>query len=82
MNVLCFSFKSKNKGLSSKSKKNYSMGKRKGTIGQTMIYKNKLQRKLKTEKQELKIRGELGCIRRAKLIRKERYCKCIIIISV
>jgi hypothetical protein len=53
MNVLCFSFKSKNKGLSSKS-----MGKRKGTIGQTMIYKNKLhklQRKLKTEKQELKI---------------------------
>jgi len=57
MNVLCFSFKSKNKGLSSKSKKDYSMGKRKGTIGQTMIYKNKLhklQRKLKTEKQELK----------------------------
>ena len=56
MNVLCFSFKSKNKGLSSKSK-DYSMGKRKGTIGQTMIYKNKLhklQRKLKTEKQELK----------------------------
>ena len=66
MNVLYFSFKSKNKGLSSKSKKNYSMGKRKGTIGQTMIYKNKLQRKLKTEKQELKIRGELGCIGRAK----------------
>jgi hypothetical protein len=56
---------SKNKGLSSKSKKAYSMGKRKGTIGQTMIYKNKLhklRRKLKTEKQELKIGGELGCI--------------------
>jgi hypothetical protein len=50
MNVLCFSFKSKNKGVSSKSKKDNSMGKRKGTIGQTMIYKNKLQRKLKTEK--------------------------------
>jgi hypothetical protein len=34
------------------------MGKRKVTIGQTMIYKNKLhklQRKLKTEKQEQKI---------------------------
>jgi hypothetical protein len=31
------------------------MGKRKGTIGQTMIYKNKLQTKLKTEKQELNI---------------------------
>jgi hypothetical protein len=44
MNVLCFSLKSKNKGLSSKSKKDYSMGKRKGTIGQTTIYKNKLQR--------------------------------------
>ena len=42
------------------------MGKRKGTIGQTMIYKNKLQKKLKTEKQELKIGGELRCIRRAK----------------
>jgi hypothetical protein len=41
MNVLCFSFKSKNKGLSSKSK-DYSMGKRKATTGQTMIYKNKL----------------------------------------
>jgi hypothetical protein len=54
MNVLCFSFKSKNKGLSSKSKKDYSMGKRKATIGQTMIYKNKLQRKLKTKKQEQK----------------------------
>ena len=40
MNVLCFSFKSKNKGLSSKSKNDYSMGKRKGTIGQTMIYQN------------------------------------------
>ena len=69
MNVLCFSFKSKNNGLSSKSKKNYSMGKGKGTIGQTMIYKNKLhklQRKLKTEKQELNIGGELRCIRRAK----------------
>ena len=69
MNVLSFSFKSKNKGLSSKSKKNYSMGKRKGTIGQTMIYKNKLhklQKKLKTEKQELKIGGELGCIGMAK----------------
>jgi hypothetical protein len=68
MNVLCFSFKSKNKGLSSKSK-DYSMGKRKATTGQTMIYKNKttqLQRKLKTEKQELKIGGELGCIGRAK----------------
>jgi hypothetical protein len=61
-----FSLKSKNKGLSSKSKKNYSMGKRKATIGQTMIYKNKLQRKLKTEKQELKIGGELRCIGRAK----------------
>jgi hypothetical protein len=38
--------------------KDYSMGKGKGTIGQTMIYKNKLhklQRKLKPEKQELKI---------------------------
>ena len=57
MNVLCFSFKNKNKGLSSKLKKDYSMGKRKGTIGQTMIYKNKLQRKIKTEKQELKIGG-------------------------
>ena len=57
MNVLCFSFKSKNKGLISMSKKNYSMGKRKVTIGQTMIYKNKLQRNLKTEKQELKIGG-------------------------
>jgi uncharacterized protein YgiM (DUF1202 family) len=44
--VLCFSLKSKNKWLSSKSKKDYSMGKRKATIGQTMIYKNKLQRKL------------------------------------
>ena len=66
MNVLCFSFKSKNKGLSSKSKKDYSMGKRKATIGQTMIYKNKLQRKLKTEKQELKIGGELRCIGMAK----------------
>jgi hypothetical protein len=67
MNVLCFSFKSKNNGLSSKSKKDYSMGKRKETIGQTMIYKNKLhklQRKLKTEKQELKIRGEFRCIGR------------------
>jgi hypothetical protein len=31
MNVLCFSFKSKNKGLSSKSKKDNSMGKRKAT---------------------------------------------------
>ena len=40
MNALCFSFKGKNKGLSSKSKKDYSMGKRKGTTGQTMIYKN------------------------------------------
>jgi hypothetical protein len=43
------------------------MGKGKGTIGQTMIYKNKLyklQRKLKTEKQELKIGGELRCIGR------------------
>jgi hypothetical protein len=57
MNVLCFSLKSKNKGLISMSKKNYSMGKRKVTIGQTMIYKNKLQRNLKTEKQELKIGG-------------------------
>ena len=69
MNVLCFSFKSKNKGLSSKSKNDYSMGKRKGTIGQTMIYKNKLhklQRKLKTEKQEHKIGDELRCIGRAK----------------
>ena len=66
MNVLCFSLKSKNKGLSSKPKKNCSMGKRKATIGQTMIYKNKLQRKLKTEKQELKIGGELRCIGRAK----------------
>jgi hypothetical protein len=37
-------FKSKNKGLSSKSKKDYSIGKRKGTIGQTMIYKNKLHK--------------------------------------
>jgi hypothetical protein len=42
------------------------MGKRKGKIGQTMIYKNKLQKKLKTEKQELKIGGELRCIGRAK----------------
>jgi hypothetical protein len=42
MNVLCFSFKSKNKGVSRKSKKDNSTGKRKGTIGQTMIYKNKL----------------------------------------
>jgi hypothetical protein len=42
----------------------FSMGKRKATIGQTMIYKNKLQRKLKTEKQELKIGGELRCIGR------------------
>ena len=69
MNVLCFSFKSKNKGLSSKSKKDYSMDKRKVTIGQTMIYKNKLhklQRKLKTEKQKLNIGGELWCIGRAK----------------
>ena len=60
MNVLCFSFKSKNKGLSSKSKKDYSMDKRKVTIGQTMIYKNKLhklQRKLKTEKQKTKNLG-------------------------
>jgi hypothetical protein len=48
------------------SKKDYSMGKRKATIGQTMIYKNKLQRKHKTEKQELKIEGELKCIGRAK----------------
>ena len=31
MNVLCFSLKSKNKWLSSKSKKDYSMGKRKRT---------------------------------------------------
>ena len=66
MNVLCFSLKSKNKWLSSKSKKDYSMGKRKATIGQTMIYKNKLQKKLKTEKQELKIGGELRCIGRSK----------------
>ena len=66
MNVLCFSLKSKNKGLISMSKKDYSMGKRKATIGETMIYKNKLQRKLKTEKQELKIEGELRCIGRAK----------------
>ena len=65
MNVLSFSFKCKNKGLSSKSKKDYSMGKRKGTIGKTLIYKNKLQRKLKTKKQELKIGGELRCIGRA-----------------
>ena len=50
----------------SKSKKDYSMGKRKGTIGQTMIYKNKLQKKLKTEKQELKIGDELRCIGRDK----------------
>jgi hypothetical protein len=42
------------------------MGKRKRTIGQTLIYKNKLQRKLKTEKQELKIGGELRCIGRDK----------------
>jgi hypothetical protein len=42
------------------------MGKRKGTIGQTMIYKNKLQRKLKTEKQKLEIGGELRCIGRDK----------------
>jgi hypothetical protein len=45
------------------------MDKRKATTGQTMIYKNKLhklQRKLKTEKQELKIGGELRCIGRAK----------------
>jgi hypothetical protein len=48
MNVLSFSFKSKNKGLHSKSKKGYLMGKRKWTIGQTMNYKNKLPRKLKT----------------------------------
>jgi hypothetical protein len=47
MNVLCFSFKSKNNGLSSKSKKDYSMGKGKGTTGQTMIYKNKLQHMLR-----------------------------------
>ena len=60
MNVLCLSFKSKNKGVSSKSKKDNSMGKRKGTIGQTMIYKNKLQRKLKTEKQELNIQVNSG----------------------
>ena len=56
MNVLCFSFKSKNKV--SQSKKNYAMDKRKVTTGQTVIYKNKLhklQRKPKTEKQELKI---------------------------
>ena len=66
MNVLCFSLKSKNKGLISMSKKDYSMGKRKGTIGQTLIYKNKLQRKLMTERQELKIGGELRCIGRAK----------------
>jgi hypothetical protein len=66
MNVLCFSFKSKNIGVSSKSKKDNSTGKTKGTIGQTMIYKNKLQRKLKTEKQELNIGGELRCIGRAK----------------
>ena len=58
MNVLCFSFKSKNIGVSSKSKKDNSTGKRKGTIGQTMIYKNKLQRKLKTEKEtRTKYRG-------------------------
>jgi hypothetical protein len=48
--------------LHSKSKKGYLMGKRKWTIGQTMNYKNKLPRKLKTEKQELKIGDELGCI--------------------
>jgi hypothetical protein len=38
------------------------MGKGKETIGQTMIYKTKLhkqQRKLKTEKQELKIGFDL-----------------------
>ena len=29
MNALCFSFKSKNKGVSSKSKKDNSMGKKK-----------------------------------------------------
>ena len=66
MNVLCFSFKSKNKGVSSKSKKDNATGKRKGTIGQIMIYKNKLQRIIMTEKQELNIGGELGCIGRAK----------------
>ena len=66
MNVLSFSFKSKNKGLHSKSKKGYLMGKRKWTIGQTMNYKNKLPRKLKTEKQELKIGDELRCIGRDK----------------
>ena len=66
MNVLSFSFKSKNKELHSKSKKGYSMGKKKWTIGQTMNYKNKLPRKLKTEKQELKIGDELGCIGRDK----------------
>ena len=59
MNALCFSFKGKNKGLSSKSKKDYSMGKRKRTIGQTMINKNKLH-KLQI------IGGELRCIGRAK----------------
>ena len=64
MNVLSFSFKSKNKGLRSKSRKDYSMGKRKGTIGQTMIYKNKLQKKIKIEKQELKIGDVLRCIAR------------------
>ena len=60
MNVLCFSFKSKNKGLSSKSKKDYAMDKRKATIGQTMIYKNKLH------KLQRKIGGELRCIGRSK----------------
>ena len=65
MNALCFSFKSKNTDMFmhkklkdtksgkqvSRRKKDNSMGKRKGTIGLTMIYKNILhilQRKLKT----------------------------------
>ena len=66
MNILCVSFKSKNKGVSSKSKKDNSMGKKKRDNRTNNDLQKKLQRKLKTEKQELNIGGELRYIGRAK----------------
>jgi hypothetical protein len=48
MNVLCFSFKSKNIGVSSKSKKDNSMGKKKrDNRTNNDLQKKKLQRKHK-----------------------------------
>ena len=56
MNILCFSFKSKNEGVSSKSK-DIQWAKRKGTIGQTMIYKKKNTEKTQDGKTKTKYRG-------------------------